>query len=78
MEKFTAEEMKELKALANDVLGDLMELRAYTFLENTPYGTIIAINYPALVYAPMEIVRDDWRRATQGTKFESVRIFEAR
>ena len=71
----TDEQKQELKNLCNDVLGDHMELRAFTIRDIRGFGTIVTIDYPGLVYAPKEIIREDWEMATNGTQFEGTSLF---
>lgn len=67
----------ELVKFAFDVLGDLMPSNAYSIEESRPNRWSVFVNRPALMSAPKEVVRDDWKRAIFGTKFENVGLFIA-
>ena len=68
---------ENLKEFAFDVLGDFMPENAYSVEEPRPNKWAVFVNRPALMAAPKEVVRDEWNRATFGTKFENVGLFIA-
>lgn len=66
---------KDVEAFAFEVLNELMEPSAY-IIEQAQNGEIrVIVTRPNLVYAPMDIVREDWKRSSAGTEFERVRLY---